>query len=59
MIDLIEIDVPVLDDRLVGLFVLEFVCFRLLAHASTVLRERDGANLNQIADDCNRVRDGL
>src|SRR5580658_3598799 len=33
LVDLIEIDVPVPNDGFVSLFVLKFVCFRLLAHA--------------------------
>ena len=48
--DLIEIDVAVLGDGLIGLFVFEIVRFGLLSHAGyqAGLRAIDGPNLNQI-----------
>ena len=48
--DLIQVHVPVADDRFVGFFVLEFLV-RLLAHAlpGAPPWAGDGANLNQIA----------
>ena len=49
--DLIEIDVPVLDDRLVGFFVLEFVLFRLLAHAG---RQSAGIGRRELKSDRGR-----
>ena len=47
--DLIQVDVPVADDRFVGFFVLEFVSsgFSLMP-VRVALQESDGANLNQI-----------